>query len=346
MHFALPPRKTSQPPPYARSSRSFSLRNLGRLQSLALAAIGAVGFLWLLIHMLAGSGGSRSGKNYIPAGTAKAVVVTVFEESDSPTWKEMIMENRRDYASRHGYTTFFANSSDYPLGAFTVPKSWAILPALRHAMTLHPHSTYLFHLSSSAIIMRPQYSLEEHLTSPKILESLMQTDIPVVPPDSVIHTFSHLHGENIDFVISQDPTGLGPGSMIIRTGEWARYFLDAWFDPLYRSYNFQKAERHALEHLVQWHGTILAKMALVPQRMLNSYVEPPDATKPLKEVNAYAEGDFVANFDGCNMRLVDPATAQVKGLKPKLIRTRNDCEKEQAQLLARWKAMVDKEGRS
>lgn len=37
------------------------------------------------------------------------------------------------------------------------------------------------------------------------------------------------------------------------------------------SYNFQKAEAHALEHIVQWHGTILAKLALVPQRILNSY---------------------------------------------------------------------------
>ena len=62
---------------------------------------------------------------------------------------------------------------------------------------------------------------------------------------------------------------------MIRTGEWAKFFLDAWFDPLYRSYNFQKAEEHALEHIVQWHGTILAKLALVQQRLLNSYMPDP-----------------------------------------------------------------------
>ena len=39
------------------------------------------------------------------------------------------------------------------------------------------------------------------------------------------------------------------------------------------SYNFQKAEAHALEHIVQWHGTVLAKMALVPQRLLNAYTK-------------------------------------------------------------------------
>jgi hypothetical protein len=76
----------------------------------------------------------------------------------------------------------------------------------------------------------------------------------------------------VDFVLTQDKEGLAGGSFMVRTGEWAKYFLDAWFDPLYRSYNFQKAESHALEHIVQWHGTVLAKLALVPQRLINSYM--------------------------------------------------------------------------
>ena len=103
----------------------------------------------------------------------------------------------------------------------------------------------------------------------------MIIDKPVVPPDSVIKTFSHLRGERVDFILTQDREGLASGSFLVRTGEWAKFFLDAWFDPLYRSYNFQKAEAHALEHLVQWHGTILAKLALVPQKMLNSYMPEP-----------------------------------------------------------------------
>jgi len=87
--------------------------------------------------------------------------------------------------------------------------------------------------------------------NPRRLETLIKSNQPIIPPDSVIKTFPHIKPENIDFVLSQDDKGLGHNSMIIRTGDWARYFLDAWFDPLYRSYNFQKAERHALEHIVQ-----------------------------------------------------------------------------------------------
>ena len=94
--------------------------------------------------------------------------------------------------------------------------------------------------------MNPALPLESNFLEKKRLESLMLKDRPVVPPDSVIKTFSHLKGDQIDLVLTQDGEGLCQGSFILRRGEWARFFLDTWFDPLYRSYNFQKAEGHAL----------------------------------------------------------------------------------------------------
>lgn len=94
--------------------------------------------------------------------------------------------------------------------------------------------------------MSPSLSLEDHILAPPRLESLMQKDISVVPPDSVIHTFSHLKGDKVDLVLTQDSENLCHGSFILRRGEWAKFFLDTWFNPLYRAYNFQKAEGHAL----------------------------------------------------------------------------------------------------
>ena len=94
--------------------------------------------------------------------------------------------------------------------------------------------------------MNPTMALVPHVMEKNRLESLMLRDTPVVPPDSVIKTFSHLKGDNVDLVITQDREGLCQGSFILRRGEWAKFFLDTWFDPLYRSYNFQKAEGHAL----------------------------------------------------------------------------------------------------
>lgn len=139
---------------------------------------------------------------------------------------------------------FYAESSQYDLGK--APSSWALVPALRHAMTLFPHSKYFFSLSPHALVMNPELSLQEHVVNKARIEELMLKDVPVVPPDSVIHTFSHLGGNDIDLVLTQDHEGLNQESFILRQSEWAKFFLDVWFDPMYRSYNFQKAEGHAL----------------------------------------------------------------------------------------------------
>ena len=146
-----------------------------------------------------------------------------------------------------GYKTFYTNSTDYDIGA--TARSWALIPALRHAMTVYPHTTYFFSLSPHSVIMNSKLSLLSHIMAPERLESLMLKDKPVVPPDSVIHTFSHLKGDKVDLVLTQDGEGLCQESFILRRGEWAKFFLDTWFDPLYRSYNFQKAEGHALVRL-------------------------------------------------------------------------------------------------
>jgi mannan polymerase II complex MNN11 subunit len=143
-----------------------------------------------------------------------------------------------------GYKNFYPSSTNYT--APDTPRSWSLIPALRHAMTLYPYTTYFFSLSAHSFIMNPKLPLTTHIMDPKRLESIMLKDKPVVPPDSVIHTFSHLKGSAVDLVLTQDGEGLCQESFILRRGEWAQFFLDTWFDPLYRSYNFQKAEGHAL----------------------------------------------------------------------------------------------------
>lgn len=51
------------------------------------------------------------------------------------------------------------------------------------------------------------------------------------------------------------------------------------------------------EHIVQWHPTILTKLALIPQRLLNSYsVE--IASRGGKDV-MYKDGEFVVRLVGC-----------------------------------------------
>lgn len=143
-----------------------------------------------------------------------------------------------------GYQTFFAKVGDYDLKG--APSSWTTVVAMRHALTTYPDCRYIWYLDQNAFIMNPKVKIDDHIMKSAKLDELMKKDFPVVPPDSIIKTFSHLKGQDVDVVFTQDKQGLSADSFIIRNGEWAEFFLETWFDPIYRSYNFQKAETHAL----------------------------------------------------------------------------------------------------
>jgi mannan polymerase II complex MNN11 subunit len=136
--------------------------------------------------------------------------------------------------------------SDYTEAVGDAPTSWAVVPAVRHALAKHPHSAYVFNLSPHSLIMNPTKSLKSHLLDKGRLEELMMKDVPIVPPDSIIKTFTHLKEKDVDLIITQDMEDLNPASFVLKNGEFARFFLDMWFDPLYRIYNFAKAETHGL----------------------------------------------------------------------------------------------------
>lgn len=333
MQFALPPRKTSQPPPFARAA---ALHNASRrrrqYQLLGYTVLGLLS-LWLIYGWAASS--SSVDAIEIEANPS-VVLVTVFNEyTMSAAFIDQVRKNREDYAARHGYTNFFTNVTSYESITSPSPASWAMVPALRHALTLHPTATYVWSLSAYSLITNPSLSLSSHIFAN--LSSLMQKDIPVVPPDSVIHTFSHLKPAHVHLILSQDRDNLAHTSLILRnnpahieTGEpdnWALFFLDAWLDPLYRSYAFQRAELHALEHMVQWHPTILAKLGIVEQRVMNSYnfafdVRQGSDGRSRSQDAMWQSGDFVVNLKDCDV---------TEG---------RDCDREMADYFARWQAEV------
>jgi mannan polymerase II complex MNN11 subunit len=93
--------------------------------------------------------------------------------------------------------------------------------------------------------MNPTTSLKSHLLDRSRLESLMLKNVPIVPPDSIIKTFA-LKQKDVDLILTQDGEDLSPSSFILKNGDFARFFLDLWFEPLFRSYRFAKAETHGL----------------------------------------------------------------------------------------------------
>lgn len=112
MHFALPPRKTSRPPPYAaRGSQNTSfvppaLRNLLRSKPRAIAGavLGFLTLLWLL-GVIGGSSSSAPLANIpkVAVGSgAPVVIVTVLDPKANPAWVQKIKANREEYAKKHG----------------------------------------------------------------------------------------------------------------------------------------------------------------------------------------------------------------------------------------------------
>lgn len=227
-----------------------------------------------------------------------------------------------------GYQTFYTSAAKYKHLLESSPSSWALIPALRHALSKHPESDYVWSLTPHAAITNMSASLHDHVFSR--LPSLMLKDIPVVPPDSVIHTFSHLKPSQVYLILTQDAGNVAPTSFILRNTDavevgasqprdtWSQYFLDAWFDPLYRAYAFQKAENHALEHIIQWHPTLLAKLAIVEQRVLNSYisgssVQIDNSKKTAAPKNGiWQPGDLVINLKDCDVTSGRNCLAEMK----------------------------------
>ncbi|KAI0806390.1 galactosyl transferase GMA12/MNN10 family-domain-containing protein [Xylaria sp. FL0064] len=283
MHLAYPPRKDSHPAPYRRPRIPVLRRS--HVKTILLAGIAIFGLIWLL------SGPKHKGSRTI-TGKPPVVVVTVFDDKyDNTGYSQQIKDNRLQYAEKHGYGTFIAKASDYYLSG--APDSWSKVVAMRHAITKFPDCKYVWYLDQHALIMSPKSRVEEHVMGAQRLDEMMLKDHPIVPPESIIKTFPHLKARDIDLVITQDKEGLATTSVVLRNGEWAKFFLDTWFDPMYRSYNFQKAETHALEHIVQWHPTILSKLAIVPQRIINAYSTAEHGAQ-------YRDGDIAVVFAQCS----------------------------------------------
>ena len=99
MHFALPPRKTSQPPLYARASRKPPRFRQQQSKLLGYVVCGLLTIYLLFPYFSL----SEILVDSLPPGTPRVVIVTVFEEQHmSETYIQKIKANREDYAARHG----------------------------------------------------------------------------------------------------------------------------------------------------------------------------------------------------------------------------------------------------
>ncbi|KAJ2905258.1 glycosyltransferase family 34 protein [Zalerion maritima] len=291
MHLAYPPRKSSTAGKYMPRQK---MPRISRNKKTAIIIGSILVFFWWLLF----SGSKRTSVHpsaskgvaeHFPTGKPSVVMVTVLDTSFPKEYTDSIKQNREEYANMHGYGTLISKVGDYDLHGS--PFSWSKVVAMRHAMAKYPDAKWIWYLDQDGFIMDPKTRLHD-LISDKALEQAMIKDQPVVPPDSIIKTFTHLKGQEVELVLTQDKDGISVGSFAVRNGEWAKFMLDTWYDPMYRSYNFQKAEIHAMEHILQWHPTLLSKLAVIPQKLINAY-------QTEKDGDQFQDGDFVLRLTGC-----------------------------------------------
>lgn len=101
MHFALPPRKTSQPPPYL--PRASRLPGVRKTRAKLIAAAGL--FFLALIYLVTRPRSSlhAAPTQRVPRGNPPVVLVTVLDESKySKAHLETVKENRIQHAEKHG----------------------------------------------------------------------------------------------------------------------------------------------------------------------------------------------------------------------------------------------------
>ena len=111
MHFAMPPRKTSRPPPYAARNNQSSvslppaIRNLLRKFRPRTIILGVLGF-FTIIWLLRRTGDEGGRLAMVVGSSAPVMIITVLDPKADSKWVQKVKRNREDYASRHGTWSF------------------------------------------------------------------------------------------------------------------------------------------------------------------------------------------------------------------------------------------------
>lgn len=192
-----------------------------------------VASIFILFWLLRRTASSTTHREYA-APVVMLLATPPVPESDKKgtAYLKKVIENREEYAHHHGYKFIVKTlrRSSNNIQAKSTVDSWSRLYALREALEEYPDSEWFWYLDQDAIIMDPEISITGTILGN--LESNMLRDVPVVPPDSVIRTLKTGSSESMQFILSQDYSGLNTKSFLLRNSDFAKYLLEAWTEPV------------------------------------------------------------------------------------------------------------------
>jgi len=219
-----------------------------------------------------------------------------------PHVKEMVYENRRSYADRHGYEFIWANFTTYNISE-EAPTYWNKIPVLQEAFVRYPNAEWIWWLDIDIILMNHSLNLWDHVLSPKAMERQAVLDQPLNQPGggfSGWYTPPKYKWEDVNFIISSGGWGMNVGNFFMRRSRWSEWLLDLWTDPLYVKQGWTFPENDAWTHMYRHHPIVQKHTLCTPQRALNAY----PAYNPLGE--HWQEGDHSIHFAGCGSEKMCP----------------------------------------
>lgn len=183
--------------------------------------------------------GSVSTDDRVYAGAPLVLILathtTNHGEKKAAPYLHKVIENRKSYAQQHGYQFVIKNLQQYSdKDGHPLADGWARLFAIREVQEEYPDSEWFWYLDQDAIIMDTQVSLTKHILSSDKLGGLVLRDVPIGAPGSLIRTLKAASVDSAQLILSHDHSGLNTKSFVLKNGDFMRYLLDAWTEPVSR----------------------------------------------------------------------------------------------------------------
>ncbi|KAF2020349.1 glycosyltransferase family 34 protein [Aaosphaeria arxii CBS 175.79] len=209
---------------------------------------------------------------------------------------ERVIDDRKHYCEKHGYTHLWLNTSRYDVG--DAHRTWSKIPAVAEAFYLHPAAEWVWLIDTDIILMNPEYDLVEQILCPDAIRRNVMRDTPILDGQlkdkpTHIRTPKDPRIENMDILITQDHASVNTGSVFFRRSAFTRWILEMMTDyTMLMGLEHSGAEQDALKHLMLEHQLVRDHVAIFPQRKFNAFVQGGDKM-------GWRDGDLLVHLAGC-----------------------------------------------
>lgn len=233
----------------------------------------------------------------------ETVIVTLvdFENYELDTIVN-IVQNRVDYAQKHNYGVYVRWIQEFiPLLANQDLENGGTFSktlVMRAALHAFPNAKRFVFIEDTSLITDFKLSVEDNILNPKILDVALLRDTPI-SLDSVIKTYKHLDLSDVSIVIPHTTENkISTSTFIISNDIYGKAFIEYINDPLIKDFEWENLN-HCISHILQWHPSLLAKTAIVHQKLLSSEYDEVYLKSEEIDTAHYTKGDFIANFPNC-----------------------------------------------